>query len=104
MAAAKVGTGAVIGALSKNAPSNLHGIGMGSVNASAKFAHGARKALSANHKNVGGAIAAGTAAVLGHGAVATAAAAAAPVIVATAVVGGAAVGAYKLFQFVKERW
>lgn len=70
MAAAKVGTGAVIGALSKNAPSTLHGIGMGSVNASAKFAHGARKALSANHKNVGGAIAAGTAAVLGHGALA----------------------------------
>ena len=49
---------------------NLQGIGMDSANASAKLAHGARKALSANHKNVGGAIAAGTAAVLGHGALA----------------------------------
>lgn len=103
VAATKVAIGAAAGAVSglRNvAAPHVQGIGAGAVNASSNFCNGAAKALR-SHKGIGGALAAGTAAVAGHGAVAAVVVAAAPAVAVTAVAAGAMLGAYKLVKFFK---
>ena len=104
LGAAKVAVGAVAGTvtgLSNAAAPHVRAIGSGALNASSNFFNGATKALK-NHKGVSGALGAGTAAVIGHGAVATAAVALAPVAAVTAVVAGASFGIYKLIKYVQD--
>ena len=106
-AAIKVGVGTAIGVgtalANAPAPHLLKSPVTSAVTNSAAFSHAATKALR-SHKGWAGAITAGTAAVVGHGAIATALVTAAPVVVATAVVGGGAFGVYKLAKFVKDEW
>ena len=99
-AAVGAASGIATGLSGKVAP-HLQGAGTGAINASSNFFNGFAKALK-NHKGVAGAVSAGTAAVVGHGMVATAVVAAAPVVAATAVVGGVAFGAYKLFERIRD--
>jgi hypothetical protein len=97
--AVRVGVGTVAGvgtALANQAAPHVRGIGTGAVNASANFSNAATKAMR-QHGGISGAIAAGTAAVVGHGAAATVIVAAAPVALGAAVVGGVAYGLYRLF-------
>jgi hypothetical protein len=101
------GTGLGVGAaLTHHAVPHLVGAPpiVGSVNTTAKFSHAATKSLQANHKNISGAIAAGTAAVVGHGAIGTVVIAVAPVAVGAAVVAGAGYGLFKLAKFVRDEW
>ena len=106
--AIQVGLGTAVGvgtALANQAAPHLARVpGMGAARASANFTHAAAKALRANHKNISGAIAAGTAAIVGHGVIGAAVVAAAPVAVGAAAVAGAGYGIYKLAQFVKDEW
>ena len=101
---AAVGTaaGVATGVANTSAP-HLLGRGVGLTNASANFFNGATKAYK-NHKGLAGAVSAGTAAVVGHGAVATVAVAAAPVVLATAAIGAAAFGVFKLIQHIQDEW
>jgi hypothetical protein len=104
LAATKIGIGAATGiatGVSNVAAPHLRGMGTGAVNASTNFFNGATKALK-NHKGVAGAVSAGTAALLGHGVVATAVVAAAPVVAVTAAAGAAAFGLYKLVKYVQD--
>jgi len=103
--AAKVGIGTVSGVVTglKNATApHLVGRGTGAINASSNFANGFTKAMK-QHRGVAGAFGAGTAAVIGHGAVATAVVAAAPVVAVTAVAGGAIFGVCKLVEFIRNK-
>jgi hypothetical protein len=102
--AMKVGIGTAVGVVTglKNASApHLKGIGTGLTNCSASFANGVAKAMK-QHKGVAGAISAGTAAAVGHGAIAATVVAAAPAAVATAVAGGAILGVYKLVKYIRE--
>jgi hypothetical protein len=101
--AVKVGVGAVAGVVSglKNNPAPH--VGRGLATASSNFANGVTKALR-RHQGVGGAIGAGAAAVIGHGAVAAAVVAAAPAVLATAAAGGAVFGVYKLVEYIRDEW
>jgi hypothetical protein len=102
--AVKVATGAAMGVgtgLANAAAPHAKTIGMGAANASASFFNGATKALK-NHKGVAGAISAGTAAVVGHGAAATLVVAAAPVVVAGAAIAAVGFGIFKLVEKLNE--
>jgi hypothetical protein len=107
-AAITVGTGTALGVgtalANRTVPHLARSPISGAVNASASFSHAATKSLKANHKNISGAIAAGTAAVVGHGVIGAAAVAVAPVAVGAAVVAGAGYGIYKLAKLIQDEW
>jgi|ERR1035438_7430305 hypothetical protein len=93
----KAAIGAAVGAaaaLTNTATPHVRGTATGAVN----FTAAATKSLKANPKNVGAALAAGTVAVLGHGAVGAAAVAAGPFLLAAGAVGAAIWGIKKLID------